>query len=1207
MKEPEKSPHLEAFPLKIRQGDALTLRGTGWGGCVVQLRVDGTQQRGFHLLRGYRSAQGIQPEALGSFVAIMPSMGLKPGKHKIEAQSTSHEKEKRPVEFEVEKRKDETDEEEHGFREAPFQRQLELWRQRFSKLGYMPAGILAARQKDLQRLRGLQGLGLTPYAKPVTPGCNWTPMGPGAGYNLSTPSVIYSGKIHAIAIDPTNPSTVYAGASGGGVWKTTNSGLTWAPISDYQSSLAISTIAIDPNNNLHVIAGTGIDPIGILDYYGNGVLISSDRGNSWTEAGASIFNLASISRIIFDPSDATGQHLLLSSSLGVYESFTGGTSWAQLFATTATDMVLIVQPGGKLTVLVGVRFLGIFTSTFNAGSWSPFTQINDPSFTSNVGRVVFAQCAGTPKTVYAAFEDNLGADSLGTIVRTNDGGGSWAAVGKPGSASSQTWHAFVLAVHPTDPNTVFYGEVHLWKTTTGGAPWTQVTDILHADQNAFAFDPVTPTTVWAGNDGGIWRSSGSGAVGTWTHQNYGLATFKCIQGAHHPQWDSVFLISTQDTGTFRGDGQPVWPLIFGPADSGPVGIDPSQPMSYFTGMYHTNIWRSDNAGASFTNKTDGIAGNSLFYSPFVADPNNAGVCYFGADSLWRSPDHGDTWTQITNVLVTGFDPVTGFANALSAILPHPTDPNTIYLASSDGQVFQVQRTGATWTIPNVTVTNLTGAPLPASVSISSLALDGMGFLWASLSSILVTEDTGEFTNNHVYRYDFGPGTWSSQSTGLAVANPVNTIIADPNSATTLYCGADSGVFRTSDGMTWSEWDDGLPNGPVFQLLLHQPSRLLRAMLHGRSVWERAVDTTTCSSTDLYFRDDLLDTGRVQPSPSGVADPFTAGVTDYWYQSDDIKVDGPAPNFQTPSVITDFVTFEAVLQHTSPRRGLVNRFYGRVQNRGPFPATNVRVRAFFADAHAGLPLLPPDFWSNGAPFDADPMVNAWTPIGSTILISSVAPGMPAIFEWDWTVPTTANDHSCLLLLATYDQNALNASSTFVVDTLVPSQKLVTLKNLAVEDASAGEPKIRTQGLWLYNAYRGLARYDLVIDWATLPPGSELYLAFEKSEERFFAASDSDLKQAQAEWVKANKILPERYPVRCGDVDIDDTALRLPRPKDYARTVIPVVLAGRRSTLLLFQPVLPNDTPAGKYQFDIQQRTGTYLVGGNTYLLKLKPRK
>src|SRR5260370_14576174 len=118
------------------------------------------------------------------------------------------------------------------------------------------------------------------------------------------------------------------------------------------------------------------------------------------------------------------------------------------------------------------------------------------------------------------------------------------------------------------------------------------------------------------------------------------------------------------------------------------------------------------------------------------------------------------------------------------------------------------------------------------VRISSIALVSMGLVWASLSSRLVTEDTGEFTNNHVYRYDFGSGTWSSQSAGLAVANPVNTIIADPNSATTLYCGADSGVFRTSAGMTWSEWAEELHNRPVFQILLHQPSRLLRAMLHG---------------------------------------------------------------------------------------------------------------------------------------------------------------------------------------------------------------------------------------------------------------------------------------------------------------------------------------------------------------------------------------
>ena len=1206
---------LDVVPQSLQQGAGLTLRGAGWGACPVHVKVDGAPRLGIHVAQGFRApGDMIQPDGQGAFVAFVPTLGLALGKHRIEVVSSSDaDGTRRSAHFTVTKVDDATECDESDREEAPFAREVDFWRRRFSKLGYVPRDILPARRRDLQSMRQLKKSGIVPYDRPVTPGCNWTPIGPGAGYDRSNPSQsVYTGKIHAIAVDPTNTSTVYAGASGGGVWKTTDSGATWAPKSDYQSSLAIGTLTIDPNNNLHIIAGTGIDPIGVLDYYGNGLLISTDGGDTWTETGSSTFNLASISRIIFDPTDFTSKHLLLSSSLGVYESNDGGMSWTQLFAAVTTDMVVIPGAGGTLKALVGVHFQGIYTSTLTAGSWSSWTQISDPSFTTGIGRVVFGQCAGTPTTIYAALEKPASPDSLGIIVRTPDGGSTWASAGKPPSSSSQTWHAFVLAVHPTDPNTVFYGEIRLWQTTTGDAPWTNVTDFLHSDQNAFAFDPVTPTTVWSGNDGGIWRSSGGGAVGTWAHANYGLATFKCIRGAHHPVWDAVFLISTQDNGTFRGDGQPAWPLIFF-SDTGPVGIDPSQTLSYFTGGGYVppepsgrSIWRSDDAGNTFTDKTNGITGNAMFYAPFVTDPGNAGVCWFATDSLWRSADHGDTWIQVTNTLVSGVDPNSGASLALSAFALHPTDPNTVYTAGADGRVFQVQRTGATWTITNVTVTELTAPPLPTGICISSLAVDAGGYLWASVSSILYTEAIGEFSHDHVYRYDHVAGAWASRSTGLSQANPVNVIVADPSSATTLYCGADAGVFQTTDGLTWVLWDDGLPEAPVVDLLLHQPTRLLRAVTHGRSVWERPLDAVACAAVDLYLRDDLVDTGRVQPSYSAVPDPFTAGLTDYWYQSDDIKVDGPAPKYQTASPVTDFVNFEAVLQHTSPRRGVVNRFYGRVQNRGPLPANNVKLRAFFADAHAGLPLLPIDFWSSGAPFDADPSVSAWTPIGPSIRISSVAPGQPAIVEWDWTVPAAANDHSCLLLLTTCDENVLDGSGTFVVDALVPMQKMVTLKNLQVEDAVPGGMHRRPwRALSLYNTGREPALYDLVVDWATLPVNTDLYIAFEALPDPVLAATKAELKAMAGALVsRVAGSLPRTYPVRCGQARMNRRALRLRRHAGERRSLLPVLLPARRSVLLLLKPILPKTTRAGMYQFDVQQFRGKRLIGGSTYVLRVE---
>lgn len=1199
---------LEIVPRSLHQGDTLTLRGASWRACPVQVRVDGSTCPGIRIAQGFPGHGGVQPDAHGAFVVFVPTLNLAPGEHQVELVSAA-DRTHRSGHFTVIARdRGEAGEPIGG--ESPFKREVELWRRRLSQIGYVPPGILAARQRDLRRMRQ-QRKGTPLFDRPVIPGCNWTPLGPAAGYDPSNPAQhVYSGKIHAIAIDPMVPSTIYVGASGGGVWKTTDGGDTWAPKSDYQSSLAIGTLVIDPNNHLRILAGTGIEfPFGPMDYYGNGLLLSSNGGDTWTEAGTATFKRATISRIVFDPRDATGQHLLLASSLGVYESHDGGMSWpTQLFSGIATDIVLVVQPNGSLRALVGIDFDGIHTSTLAAGSWSAWTKINDPSFLPNRGRVVFGQCAATPTTVYAALANVLGADELGVIVRTRDGGETWASVGKPPMASSQTTHAFHITVHPTDPNIVFYGEVHLWRTITGGAPWTNVTDILHADQNAFAFDPVVPTTVWAGNDGGIWRSPDSG--GTWTHRNNGLATFKCIRGAHHPDWDAVFLISSQDTGVFRGDGQPVWPMIF-VGDSGPLGIDPHQPLSYFAGAPHNSIWRLDSAGAlgSASDKTDGITGASLFYAPFVADPNNAGVCYFGSDRLWRSPNHGDTWTQLTDVLVNSVDPITGFPNALSAIAPHPADPNTVYVASSDGHVFQVQRAGATWARPNVTVVELTAPPLPAGVSISSLAVDAAGYLWASVSSVLFPADVGEFTNDHVFRYDSVLGAWASRSNGLARANPVNTIVADPSSASTLYCGADTGVFRTTDGgMNWSLWDDGLPEAPVFDLLVHQPSRLLRAVTHGRSVWERPLDMVICSSVDLYLRDDLVDTGRVLPSYTNFPDPFELGVTDYSYQSEDIKVDGPAPNYQTLPPITDFVTFETVLRHTSPRRGVVNRFYARVQNRGPLPATNVKLRAFFADAHLGMPPLPPDFWTGGRPFDMDPTVIDWTPIGPAAPVASVAPGTPAIVEWDWALPLTANEHSCLLLLATCDEEPLDSGGILEVNSLVTMKKQVTLKNLHVVDAVPGPLHwdAGVMGVRVYNGYRETARYDLVVDWSTLPEGAALHIAFEASSHPILVATDEELQAAGAEPVSDTEgLFPETYPTRCGpDVLVERRyMLRLRRGARDLRSVLPMRLPGRRSVLLLLNPALPASTPPGAYRFDVQQRTGRHLVGGSTYVLRV----
>jgi hypothetical protein len=201
----------------------------------------------------------------------------------------------------------------------------------------------------------------------------------------------------------------------------------------------------------------------------------------------------------------------------------------------------------------------------------------------------------------------------------------------------------------------------------------------------------------------------------------------------------------------------------------------------------------------------------------------------------------------------------------------------------------------------------------------------------------------------------------------------------------------------------------------------------------------------CSDVDIYMRDNILDSGR-GPAPSGVPHPFDSASLVWWWQSEDIVVD--APPFATTSPVTDHVTLANEIVHENARRGQTNRFYVQVHNRGPFKATNVRVRAFFANASAVLPTLPGDFWSGMNPFDGDPTAVDWAPIGPTQPAGDIEPGDTAIVSWDWPVPPAAAEHSCLLALATCTEDSLNAMGVLDPGQLINDNNNVTLKNLTI---------------------------------------------------------------------------------------------------------------------------------------------------------------
>jgi hypothetical protein len=327
---------------------------------------------------------------------------------------------------------------------------------------------------------------------------------------------------------------------------------------------------------------------------------------------------------------------------------------------------------------------------------------------------------------------------------------------------------------------------------------------------------------------------------------------------------------------------------------------------------------------------------------------------------------------------------------------------------------------------------------------------------------------------------------------------------------------------------------------------------------------------------------------------------------------DIKVDAPDPNFQTSLPISDYVAFSSDMQHRNPARNRVNRFYVKVHNRGVNKATNVQVRAFFADASAGLPALPMDFWSAGKPFSADPSSTAWTPVGPTQTIAELDPAEPGIVEWDWFVPATAATHSCLLVLATCTEDPLSGTGVFDVATLVTSRKQVTLKNLHVDDPVAGMPLPAQDAyiLELHNIYQEEVSFDIVFHWGNLPRETHIFIAFEALPEKK-SEVPGDPAALEHAGIKAvhpkEELFPEKREGRCGEIrHLDIHHIYQLSPTEDRMTIIPgIQVPYGRSRTLAINLVLPEHIQKKAVQFNVIQQSGRRVVGGSTYLLH--PRK
>jgi photosystem II stability/assembly factor-like uncharacterized protein len=642
----------------------------------------------------------------------------------------------------------------------------------------------------------------------------WEPLGPQPITNeFWSGGANASGRVSAIAVHPTDASTAYLAAAGGGVWKTLDGGQSWAPIGDQLSSLASGALAIDPANPATVLYGTGEQHYSSDSLYGDGLFRTVDGGGSWSKIGLKADVGSYIARVGVSPGT-----LHVCSERGYVRSIDDGATWTAFSPAGAWCNDLVRSAQAPLTLFAGFYGVGVYKSIDDGASWTP---LGGGLPTTGFQRVNLAIADSNGDVVYASLIAPSGA--LFGMYKTANGGTSWSALpSTPNYVCTQGWYDNGMAVSPANPNLVFAGGVFSYcsggiaRTTNGGSSWTYVTvgtngSQVHPDQHYFTFGP--DGALWVASDGGVWKTTTSGASWVNLNQTLNITQFYTV-GTHLN--DASFLVAgTQDNGSVQYQGALAWPQVIG-GDGGPVAVEWSTPSRYFTTYVRMSpVYRWLRPLVSQGTVTGPWSNDRASWAngPLVVDPNLASTLLAGTHRVWQTTNSGSSWSAISPDLTSG--------GHLRALAIAPMDSNVVYSGSSDGRLFVTLDRGATW-LPRAA--GLPGGRVMSDILVSPFDRD-TAYLSIDASSggrLFQTTDAGV--------------TWTDL-TGTLPAGIRGMSLAVDFATAAFYLGTDAGVYATRDaGATWVQEAINLPSVAVYDVQIDAANGYLVAATHGRGMW-----------------------------------------------------------------------------------------------------------------------------------------------------------------------------------------------------------------------------------------------------------------------------------------------------------------------------------------------------------------------------------
>jgi photosystem II stability/assembly factor-like uncharacterized protein len=666
----------------------------------------------------------------------------------------------------------------------------------------------------------------------------------------------HGGRTLALAFNPQNPNTMFAGSASGGLWRSYSAGVgaqAWDYVPTGYPVLGVSCITFNPSDSMtmyigtgevynYVQSGTGAAYRSTRGSYGIGILKSIDGGQNWTKSlDWSYDQNQGVWAVKVSPQDPNVVYA--STTDGVYKSTDAGTTWLQVNDVVMGTSLLIHPDNDDIVVAAHGNFastgFGIYKTTNGGQSW---TKIESSLPTQFEGKILLEAAPSNADIIYASIGNGFSSgNGASWLCKSNDFGDNWSIQSTTDYSKWQGWFGHDVAVSPDNPDVVAVVGIEVWKSTTGGTNLQQVSNgglgidtpplegpdggpqFVHSDCHDVIYHPTNSNIFYVASDGGVHRSLDNGQ--TFHSCNGGYQSVQFYNGFSNSHQDSLFCIGgLQDNGSIHWQGGVIWTRVLG-GDGSWSAINTENDSIVYVSYQNLSIQKSTNKAQSFFGATPPSNNEStVFIAPYVIAKDGSEMLYAGRSRVYKTQNGGSFWDATNNGNPLDGNPILSMAISAqnSNVVYAATAPTTLF-GGTKGNVFVTTDGGDTWT--NITENLPDRFPMDMTVDPTNEAIAYITFSGFGTGHVFKTEDYGV--------------SWEDISIGLPDV-PTNAVIVDPLFPNNVYVGNDLGVFASIDGgYNWEPYMEGLYDATmVFDLKISPVNRKLRAATHGNGAFQR---------------------------------------------------------------------------------------------------------------------------------------------------------------------------------------------------------------------------------------------------------------------------------------------------------------------------------------------------------------------------------